>query len=140
MVDRDEPFTATEMHEQLDRRGLLDHAQGPATYGLEVTVPDDPDAVAAAFVPVTGHEPPADIADQLAAADNCAYVGASLNAYERLEDHVIGTDRRATFVKAFDIERVIGVWPTETPFEDEFTRAQLLAATGWRVWTDGELL
>jgi len=133
-------LTPTELHETLDERGLLEHAQGPATYGLKVDTPDTVDDVTAAFIEVCGHSPKGGVCEQIAQADRTAYVGASNYAYDRLEDHAEGIVRQATFLQAFELTNVIGVWPAEQPFEAEFNRAQMLALKGWRVWCDGDLI
>ena len=127
------------VHETLDERGLLNQSQGPGTYALRVETPATAPGVANAFRLVVDVTPPDHVLDRLT-ADRVAYVGASGNVYDRLQDHADGDVRKALFLEAFDVIDVVGVWPSANPFESEFNRARLLSDQNWVVWSDGEVV
>lgn len=134
-------LSPTGVHETLDERGLLEMAHGSGTYALKCYVPATADAVEAAFADVVDATPPAHVVERLADAERVAYVGASGDVYDRLQDHADGDVRQATFLQAFEPVDIVGVWPTPTPFEAEFNRARLLSdAKDWTCWTDGEVV
>jgi hypothetical protein len=133
-------LTPTAVHETLDERGLLDDAHRPGCYGLRVRTPSLTDEVAQSFREHSDVTPPEKIMDRLASAGRVAYVGASGNVYDRLQDHARGDVRKALFLRCFPPVDVVGVWPSEAPFESEFNRARALSEENWTVWTDGELL
>lgn len=132
-------LSPTDVHERLDRRGLLDAARGPGTYALQVKTPDDTDAVAAAFEGVSDVSPPEPTLSRLT-ADAVCYVGASGHVYDRLQDHAEGAVRQALFLSAFAPVSVVGVWPADNPFAEEYNRAVALSRDGWTCWQDGEVI
>jgi hypothetical protein len=134
-------LSPTAVHETLDRRGLLEQSHGPGTYGLRVHVPGGKAHVAEAFREVVDVPPPDKYLDKLAAADDVAYVGASGDVYARLMDHAESDVRQSLFLQAFEVAKLIDVWPSPAPFENEFNRARTLSDNGWgAVWTDGEVV
>lgn len=132
-------MTPTELHEALDTKGLLDDAQNPGTYALAVKTPTDVESVARAFLDVSDVTPDDATLDRLTSG-KCAYVGASQDVYSRLMDHARGEVRQATFLRAFEVTDVVGVWPEARPFQAEYNRAAELSRAGWQVWTDGGLV
>jgi hypothetical protein len=129
-----------ELTERLDARDELAAARGPGVYAIECVVPETIDAVGESWDNQHDARPPDDAIERLAAAGSVAYVGAAGNVYERLCDHIAGKRRRASFVAAFPPRDVIGIWPSDQPFEAEYNRAVALAEDEWLVWTDGTLL
>jgi len=132
-------LTPTAVHETLDQRGLLADAHGPGCYALRVRTPHAADAVAHAFREHSKVVPEGKVLDRLT-ADDVAYVGASGNVYDRLQDHAEGDVRQTLFLRCFELVDVIDVWPSETPFESEYNRAAALSRDGFTVWSDGEVL
>lgn len=128
------------MHETLDERGLLDDAHGPGCYGLRVRTPNTKERVVTAFTEHVDVAPGREVCGKLAAADRVAYVGASGDVYDRLQDHADGDVRQALFLRCFDVVDIVDVWPSATPFESEYNRAAALSREGWTVWSDGEVL
>jgi hypothetical protein len=60
--------------------------------------------------------------------------------YARIMDHARGDVRRASFVRAFELVDVAGVWPADANTGvAERDRARALAGDGTVCWTDGEL-
>ena len=131
-------LSATDIHGRLDAKGLLADSRGAGAYALEVTTPDHVEGVARAFFEAGVAEPPHEALSRLTAAD-VAYVGGSKDVYARLQDHGNAEVRRATFLEAFEVVDVLDVWPSETPFREERTRARVLSREGWAVWSDGEI-
>lgn len=129
----------TTLTQRLDDRNLLDTARNPGVYALQCAVPDAVDAVGKQWDQHHTIRPSKDTLQRLAAADRVAYVGASKDVYQRLCDHVTHSRRKASFVSAFNPERVVDVWPHSDPFEAEFNRAMRLIHDDWTVWTDGVL-
>jgi hypothetical protein len=133
-------MTPTDAHQRLDDLGVLDDAHGPGTYGLTVAVPDPVNAVQRRWLNAIDAPLPDAYAEQLAAADRTLYVGRSGDVYARIMDHARGDVRRASFVRAFDVRDVAGVWPGDANTGvAERNRARALAGDGVVVWTDGEL-
>lgn len=132
-------MTPSEVHEWLDTQGLLDDSHDPGTYGLEVDTPDSVEAVARRFHEHVDTTPSSDTLQRIANADDVAYVGASGNVYDRLQDHADAEVRQALFLRVFDLVGVLGVWPAESPFEAEYGRA-LSLGDEYVVWCDGELI
>lgn len=134
-------FTESGMSERLDRRGLLAASHGPGCYALAVDVPDDPSDVTLAFRQVSDADLPDSYAERLARADRVAYVGASRDVYERLCDHAAGDVRKATFLQAFSPQRVVDVWPHDSPFTREYKRARSLVRgdNNRAAWANGEV-
>jgi hypothetical protein len=130
----------TQAHERLDALGVLAESHGPATYGLRVAVPDAVDAVQRRWLETIDAPLPDAYAEQLALADTALYVGRSGDAYARVMDHCRGDVRRASFVRAFDVRDVAGVWPDDANTGvAERNRARALAGGRTVCWTDGEL-
>lgn len=128
------------MHATLDDRGLLDVSQGPGTYGLQVRTPPTVHAVTEAFREHVDVSPPDEVLARLAESERVAYVGASGNVYDRLQDHCEGEVRKALFLRCFPPVDLVGVWPSDAPFESEFNRARALSEDYDAVWCNGELL
>jgi len=101
--------------------------------------PDTADAVAEGFENVIDETPPETTLERLADAPRVAYVGASTDVYSRLQDHVAGDSRQATFLEAFAAVDVVYVFPTKSPFEQEYNTAAELSRAGWTIWCDGEV-
>jgi hypothetical protein len=134
-------LTEAAMTESLDARDLLAAARGPGCYALRCDVPKDALVVQNWWQEVADEPLPAEYATPLATAERVAYVGASGDVYDRLCDHAAGDVRKATFLQAFEPERVADVWPGEDPFVREHKRALKLARRdGWIAWTNGELI
>jgi len=129
-----------DVHESLDQRGLLEDSRGPGTYALQVETPDTSGNVAQAFREYCEELPPSEHMAQLADASSVCYVGASGQVYSRLEDHTEGVVRQSLFLRAFEPVSLVGVWPSDTAFQDEYNRAVALSRDGWTCWTDGEVL
>lgn len=135
-------LTPVSLHETLDYGGMLDDAEGPGCYALELRVPDSVEAVHRQWLTVHEHVPQHDGLDQLAEAGRVAYVGASKHVRRRLEDHVNSELRQAAFVEAFDPVDVVKIWPFDSAgeaFEREGAKATELAHEGWVVAKDGEV-
>jgi hypothetical protein len=127
-------------NQRLDASGALDDAHGPGTYALTVAVPDAVDAVQRRWLDAIDAPLPDAYAEQLAAADRTLYVGRSGDCYARVMDHARGDVRRASFVRAFELRDVAGVWPgDDNGVVAERDRARALSGDGAVVWTDGEL-
>ena len=133
-------MTPIDAHKRLDELGVLDASHGPGIYALRVAVPSGVEAIQREWLDAIGAPLPDEYADQLAAAETCLYVGRSGNVHDRIMDHADGQVRRASFVRAFGMADVHGVYP-----EDENTgvaerdRARALSDADTVVWTDGEL-
>ena len=132
-------LTPTAVHETLDQRGLLEDSRKPGVYALRVRTPHAADAMAHAFREES-EVVPADKTLSRLTAEDVAYVGASGNVYDRLQDHAEGDVRQTLFLRCFELVDVIDVWPSETPFESEYNRAAALSRDGFTVWSDGEVL
>ena len=133
-------LSPTQAHQRLDTLGVLDDAHGAGTYALTVAVPDAVDAVQRRWLDAIDAPLPDAYAEQLAAADRTLYVGRSGDVYARIMDHARGDVRRASFLRAFELVDVAGVWPDDqNTGVAERDRARALAGDGVVVWTDGEL-
>ena len=133
-------MTPVSAHGRLDELGLLDDAYEPGTYALQVRVPDTVEAVQREWLDAIDAPLPDEYAEQLADARACLYVGRSGNVYDRIMDHVRAQVRRASFVRAFGMADVHGVWPgDENTGVAERNRARALSDADTVVWTDGEL-
>jgi hypothetical protein len=128
------------VHEALDYDGLLTAARGPGCYALRLAVPDDADAAHRAWLATFDVTPRDDAVTRLAAAPRVAYVGAAGDVYDRLMDHAAGEVRTPAVCRAFPPAAVVGVYPSETPFEDEWGTARDLREDGWTCWVDGEVV
>jgi hypothetical protein len=130
----------TDLHEQLDRQGLLADSRGSGTYALAVDAPDYVEPVARRWASISDEPMPEGYAERIAEADEVLYVGASAQVYDRLQDHVVAEVRQATFLSAFPPTHVRGVWPTDgDPFAEEYNRARSLADGSTEAWSDGRL-
>ena len=132
-------LSPTAAHEQLDANGWLDDAHGPGIYALDVWVPDSVDRVQEAWLSQHGLPLPDGYAAQLAAAARARYVGRSRDVYGRVMDHAEGEVRRASFVSAFVLRGVCGVWSGENTGVAERDRARALSDAETVAWCDGEL-
>jgi len=133
-------MTPTDLHGRLDERGLLDDAHNSGTYALEVAVPDSVERVHRRYLDAKGHPLDDGMGLELAAAAEVVYVGRSGDVYDRLMDHVRGQVRRASFLEAFDVTDVYGVYDEDAnDGVDERNRARAIADGATVVWCDGEL-
>ena len=131
------PVTA---HGRMDELGVLDGAYEPGTYALQVRVPDSVEAVQREWLDAIDAPLPDEYAEQLANAETCLYVGRSGNVYDRIMDHVRAQVRRASFVEAFGVDDIHGVYADdENSNTAEYNRAVALADATTCVWSDGEL-
>jgi len=131
----------TDLHETLDRRGLLSDARNPGTYALKCDAPDYLEPVARRWAGIRDQPLPDGYAARIAEADTVAYVGASNSSvYDRLRDHVAGDVRKATFLTAFPPVGVIDVWLSNgDAMTDEYNRARSVASGDTVAWSDGKL-
>ena len=127
-------------HGRLDALGLFDDAHADGTYALEVETPNNVESVQRTWLDAIDAPLPDEYAEQLAAAETCLYVGRSGNVYDRIMDHARADVRRASFVRAFGMADVHGVWPgDENTGVAERNQARSLSDADTVVWTDGEL-
>lgn len=133
-------MTPVQAHGRLDELGLLDDAHGPGTYALQVTVSDTVEAVQREWLDAIDAPLPDAYAEQLADASECLYVGRSGDVYDRLMDHVRAQVRRASFIEAFGVADIHGVYADDANSNTaEYNRAVALADATTCVWMDGEL-
>ena len=133
-------MNAIEAHQRIDGLGVLDESHGPGVYALRVSVPNNVESVQRTWLDAIDAPLPDEYAEQLAAAETCLYVGRSGNVYDRIMDHADGQVRRASFIRAFGMADVHGVWPgDENNGVAERNRARSLSDANAVVWTDGEL-
>ena len=133
-------MTPTQANGRLDELGVLDESHGPGCYALRVSVPNGVEAVQRTWLDAIGAPLPEAYAEQLADADTALYVGRSGDVYDRIMDHADGQVRRASFIRAFGMTDVHGVWPgDENTGVAERDRARGLSDADTVVWTDGEL-
>ena len=133
-------MTPVDAHKRLDELGVLDESHGPGCYALRASVPNNVESVQRTWLDAIDAPLPDDYADQLAAAETCLYVGRSVNVYDRLMDHARADVRQASFVRAFGMADIHGVWPgDENTGVAERNRARSLSDASTVVWTDGEL-
>jgi len=135
-------FTPIQVHEALDVRGLLEDAHGPGCYALRLDVPASAEEAHRRWLSHYDAVPEGDALTEMAAAERVAYVGASGDVYDRLQDHAEAEVRKAGVLGPFPPQEVITVVPTDTPFEDEFRTARLLrdSGPGWLCWVNGEVV
>lgn len=133
-------FSPSAIHEDLDRRGLLDDADGPGCYALRVDVPGSPEEAERRWLEVFGALPDDFVVARMAKADSVAYAGASADVYGRIMDHAEASVRRPTLLRAFPPASVVDVEPCPEPFEREWSYAAERAGGETVVWCDGELL
>ena len=127
-------------HGRLDALGLLNDAHAEGTYALEVETPNNVESVQRTWLDAIGAPLPDEYAEQLADAETCLYVGRSGDVYDRLIDHARGDVRRASFIRAFGVTDIHGVYPEdENNGVAERDRARALSDADTVVWTDGEL-
>ena len=133
-------MTPTQAHERLDELGVLDGSYGPGCYALRVAVPNNVESVQRTWLDAIDAPLPDEYAEQLAAAETCLYVGRSGDVYDRLMDHARGDVRRASFIRAFGVTDIHGVYPEdENNGVAERNRARSLSSATTCVWSDGEL-
>ena len=133
-------MNAIEAHQRLDELGVLDASHGPGVYALRVAVPSGVEAIQRTWIDAIGAPLPDEYADQLAAAETCLYVGRSGDVYDRLMDHARGDVRRASFIRAFGMADIHGVYPEDgNTGVAERNRARSLSDANTLVWCDGEL-
>ena len=133
-------MTPTQANGRLDELGVLDASHGPGCYALRVSVPNNVESVQRTWLDAIDAPLPDEYAEQLADAETCLYVGRSVNVYDRLMDHARADVRRASFVRAFGMADVHGVYSEdENTGVAERNRARALSDADTVVWTDGEL-
>ena len=133
-------MTPTQANGRLDELGVLDASHGPGCYALRVSVPNNVESVQRTWLDAIGAPLPDEYAKQLAAAETCLYVGRSVNVYDRIMDHARADIRRASFIRAFGMTDVHGVYPEdENSGVAERDRARSLSSATTCVWSDGEL-
>ena len=133
-------MTPVGAHERLDDLGVLDESHGSGCYALRVSVPNGVESVQRTWLDAIDAPLPDAYAEQLAAAETCLYVGRSGDVYDRIMDHARGDVRRASFIRAFGMSDVYGVYPEdENNGVAERNRARALSDADTVVWTDGEL-
>ena len=133
-------MTPIDAHKRLDELGVLDESHGSGCYALRVSVPNNVESVQRTWLDAIGAPLPDEYAEQLADADTALYVGRSVDVYDRLMDHARADVRRASFVRAFGMADVHGVWPGDAiTGVAERDRARALSDADTVVWTDGEL-
>ena len=129
-------MTPTELTAQLDGTDC----DSAGVYGLTLAVPDAVDAVQRRWLETNDHPLPDAYAEQLAAASEVVYVGATGRSIRaRCAEHVRGEVRKASAVRAFAVVDVAGVWPGAHTGVAERDRARTLAGDGVVCWCDGEL-
>jgi len=134
-------LSPVDVHTALEDLGTLTESQAPGTYAIRVAVPDGVESVQRQWLDAIDAPLPDAYAEQLAAAETCLYVGRSGDVYDRLLDHARGDVRKASFVHAFGVAGVRGVWPgDENSVVAERARAQSLSDASTVCWMDGELL
>jgi hypothetical protein len=133
-------LTPVDMHESLDHAGLLNTVHGPGCYALELKVPDDADDVHRDWSAVHDVVPGDEVLGRLAKASRVAYVGASKDMYARLCDHCEADVRQSAYCEVFPPVDVVTLWPDQSPFDAEYSRATDLAQEGWTVTCNGEVI
>ena len=133
-------MTPTQAHGRLDELGILDGSHGPGCYALRASVPNNVESVQRTWLDAIDAPLPDAYAEQLADAETCLYVGRSGNVYDRIMDHADGQVRRASFIRAFGMTDIHGVWPDDANTGvAERNRARSLSSATTCVWSDGEL-
>ena len=133
-------MTPVGAHERLDDLGVLDESHGSGCYALRVSVPSGVESVQRTWLDAIDAPLPDAYAEQLAAAETCLYVGRSGDVYDRIMDHADGQVRRASFIRAFGMTDIHGVWPDDANTGvAERNRARSLSSATTCVWSDGEL-
>ena len=133
-------MTPVEAHTELEALETLAASQGPGTYAIVVAVPNGVESVQRTWLDAIDAPLPDAYAEQLAAAETCLYVGRSGDVYDRIMDHADGQVRRASFIRAFGMTDIHGVWPYDANTGvAERNRARSLSSATTCVWSDGEL-
>ena len=133
-------MTPTQANGRLDELGVLDASHGPGVYALRVSVPSGVEAIQREWLNAIDAPLPDAYAEQLAESAVALYVGRSADVYDRLMDHARADVRRASFVRAFGMADIHGVYPEdENTSVAERNRARALSDADTVVWTDGEL-
>ena len=133
-------MTPVEAHTKLEKLETLNASQGPGTYALRVSVPNNVESVQRTWLDAIDAPLPDEYAEQLAECESALYVGRSGNVYDRIMDHADGQVRRASFIRAFGMADIHGVYPEdENTGVAERNRARALSDADTVVWTDGEL-
>ena len=119
---------------------MLNTSHGPGIYALRVSVPNGVEAIQREWLDAIDAPLPDPMAEQVADADTALYVGRSGNVYDRIMDHCEAKVRRASFIRAFEIKDINGVWAADANTGvAERDRARALSDATTVVWTDGEL-
>ena len=133
-------MTPVEAHTRLEALETLNASQGPGIYAIVVAVPNSVESVQRTWLDAIGAPLPDAYAEQLAESAVALYVGRSGDVYDRLMDHARGDVRRASFIRAFGMADVYGVWPEDANTGvAERNRARNLSSATTCVWSDGEL-
>ena len=129
-----------EAHSSIEKLGKLDESHNPGCYALECNVPDSVESVQRIWLKHFDDPLPDGYAVELAESAVDLYVGRSGDVYDRLMDHARSDVRRASFVRAFGMTDIHGVYPEdENNGVAERNRARSLSDASTVVWTDGEL-
>ena len=119
---------------------MLNTSHGPGIYALRVGVPSGVESIQRRWLDEIGAPLPDAYAEQLAESAVALYVGRSGNVYDRIMDHCEAKVRRASFIRAFEIKDINGVWAADANTGvAERDRARALSDATTVVWTDGEL-
>ena len=119
---------------------MLNTSHGPGIYALRVGVPSGVESIQRRWLDEIGAPLPDSYAEQLAECETALYVGRSANVYDRIMDHCEAKIRRASFIRAFEIKDIYGVWAADANTGvAERDRARALSDANTVVWTDGEL-
>ena len=119
---------------------MLNTSHGPGIYALRVGVPSGVESIQRRWLDEIGAPLPDAYAEQLAESAVALYVGRSGNVYDRIMDHCKAKVRRASFIRAFEIKDINGVWAADANTGvAERDRARALSDGKTVVWTDGEL-
>ena len=129
-----------EAHSSIEKLGKLDESHNPGCYALECNVPDSVESVQRIWLKHFDDPLPDGYAVELAESAVALYVGRSGNVYDRIMDHARAQVRRASFVEAFGVDDIHGVYADdENSNTAEYNRAVALADATTCVWSDGEL-
>ena len=130
----------TQLRERLEALGAIDDADESGVYAFRVDVPNAVDAVQRRWLNAIDAPLPDEYAEQLAAAETRLYVGATGRPIrERLAEHARSDVRRASFIRAYGVADVVGVWPGASTGVAERDRARALSDAETCVWCDGDL-
>jgi len=133
-------MTPTEATESLEAMDAVTDADESGVYALRVAVPSGVESVQRRWLTAIGVALPDDMAEQLASAETCLYVGATSRPIrERIAEHARSDVRRASFIRAYGVADVVGVYPGASTGVAERDRARALSDGETCVWANGDL-